>query len=102
METYDALLASITERLLLSAFGEQDAARDAARASNRSQYLAAASRDLSLSLDENATRETVRRLTLPRPGVWCIVDVLESNGAIHRLSVQCPPARHDLATLHGR
>ena len=51
-----------------------------------------------MSLDENATRDTVRRLTLPRPGTWCIVDVVESNGAIHRLAVVHPdPTKQALA-----
>ena len=91
---------AVAEQLLLGALREQDAAGDAAQASERSQYLATASRDLSLSLDEPATRDTVRRLSLPRPGTWCIVDVIESNGAIHRLSVVHPdPAKQPLADL---
>jgi signal transduction histidine kinase len=88
----------VTERLLLGALREQDAAREAEASSDRAHYLAKASRDLSLSLDESATRDTVRRLALPRPGTWCIVDVVESNGAIHRLSVVHPdPAKRELA-----
>ena len=91
---------AIAEQLLLGALREQDAAGDAADANARSQYLATASRDLSLSLDEPATRDTVRRLSLPRPGTWCIVDVIESNGAVHRLSVVHPdPAKQSLAHL---
>ena len=89
---------AIAERLLLGALREQDVARDALEASARAQYLARTSRDLAMSLDENATRDTIRRLTLPRPGTWCIVDVLESNGAIHRLAVVHPdPSKQDLA-----
>jgi signal transduction histidine kinase len=91
---------AVAEQLLLGALREQDAAEDAAQASERAEYLASASRDLSLSLDEPATRDTVRRLGLPRPGTWCIVDVIESNGAIHRLSVIHPdPAKQPLAHL---
>src|SRR5688500_5202608 len=91
---------AVAEQLLLGALREQDAAGDAAHASERSQFLATASRDLSLSLDEAATRDTVRHLALPRPGTWCIVDVIESNGAIHRLSVIHPdPAKQPLAHL---
>jgi len=90
----------IAQRLLLGALREQDIARDAERASDRAQYLAKASRDLSLSLDESATRDAVRRLALPRPGTWCIVDVVESNGAIHRLAVVHPdPAKQKLARM---
>ncbi len=51
-----------------------------------------------MSLDEDVTRDTIRRLALPRGGTWCIVDVLESNGAVHRLPVAHPdPAKHALA-----
>jgi signal transduction histidine kinase len=91
---------AVAERLLLGALREQDAAGDAARASERSQYVANTSRELSLSLDEPATRDTVRHVSLPRPGTWCMVDVIESNGAIHRLSVVHPdPAKQALARL---
>ena len=88
----------IAERLLLGALREQDVARDAVDANARAQYLVKASRDLSMSLDESATRDTVRRLSLPRPGTWCIVDVVESNGGIHRLAVVHPdPTKQALA-----
>src|SRR5687768_5068612 len=70
---------AVAERLLLSALREQDAAHESARANTQAQYLAKVSRDLSMSLDEPTTRDTVRMLTLPRPGTWCIVDVIESN-----------------------
>ena len=91
---------AVAEQLLLGALREQDAAGDATHASERSRFLATASLDLSLSLDELATRDTVRRLSLPRPGTWCMVDVIESNGAIHRLSVIHPdPAKQPLAHL---
>ena len=90
----------VAERLLLGALREQDIARDAVAVIDRAQYLAAASHDLSMSLDENATRNTVRRLALPRRGTWCIVDVCESNGAIHRLAVVHPdPHKQALAHL---
>src|SRR5947207_4773822 len=89
---------AIAERLLLGALRDQDIASDAVSASGRANHLAKASRDLSMSLDENATRDTVRRLTLPRPGTWFIVDVVESNGAIHRLAVVHPdPTKQALA-----
>ncbi|MEP6495329.1 MAG: HAMP domain-containing sensor histidine kinase [bacterium] len=89
---------AIAERLLLGALREQDAARSAVDATERAQYLARASHDLSMSLDEHATRDTVRRLALPRLGTWCIVDVIESNGAVHRLAVVHPdPAKQVLA-----
>lgn len=89
---------TIAERLLLAALREQDATREAVAASDRARFLSRASRDLAVSLDQDATREIVRRRTLPRDGVWCIVDVIESNGAMHRLAVVHPdPAKEELA-----
>jgi signal transduction histidine kinase len=98
IENAKARQRDIAERLLLGALREQDVSRDAVEAGNRARFLAKASRDLSMSLDEATTRDTVRRLTLPRPGTWCIVDVVESNGAIHRLAVEHPdPEKRALA-----
>lgn len=89
---------AVAERLLLGALREQDLARKAEDVSGRAQFLAKTSRDLAMSLDESATRDTVRRLALPREGSWCIVDVIESNGAIHRLAVVHPdPDKQELA-----
>ena len=98
IEQAKARQRAIAERLLLGALREQDMARDAASAGARARFLAKTSRELSMSLDEAATRETVRRLTLPRPGTWCIVDVVDSNGAVYRLAVEHPdPSKHALA-----
>ena len=89
---------AIAQELLLGALRARDAADNAVHASERARFLAGASRDLSLSLDEESTRDTLRHLTLPRPGTWCIVDVIESNGAMHRLAVIHPdPAKQELA-----
>lgn len=88
----------VAERLMLSALREQDAARNAVQASHRTAFLAAASHELSMSLDQDATREVVQRRALPREGTWCIVDIIESNGAMHRLAVVHPnPAKQALA-----
>ena len=98
IESAKARQRDIAQRLLLSALRDQDAATDAVNAGDRARFLAKASRDLSMSLDETTTRETVRRLTLPRPGTWCIVDVIESNGGICRLAVEHPdPSKRALA-----
>jgi signal transduction histidine kinase len=89
---------AIAEQLLMGALREQDVARDAVTTSDRARHLSDASRDLAMSLDESATRDVVRRITLPRAGTWCIVDVIESNGAIHRLAVVHPnPEKEALA-----
>ena len=89
---------TITERLLLGALHDQDVARDAEGVSRRAVHLSDFSHKLSLSLDEGETRDTIRHLTLPRPGTWCIVDVVESNGVVHRLPPIHPdPAKQALA-----
>jgi signal transduction histidine kinase len=89
---------TIAERLLLAALREQDATREAIAATDRANFLSRVSHDLAMSIDQDATREIVRRRTLPRDGVWCIVDVIESNGAMHRLAVVHPdPAKQELA-----
>ena len=86
------LQSEITSRLLIGALNEQDAALAAEAAAARAQFLSRVSRDLALSLDENATRETIRKLTLPRRGCWSIVDLVEGDGSIHRLPVAHPDA----------
>jgi signal transduction histidine kinase len=88
----------VAEKLLLAAMREQDLGAALSERNARATHLAKTSRDLALSLDESATRDTIRKLTLPRPGTWCIVDVVESNGGIHRLAVAHPdPAKEALA-----
>jgi len=89
---------AIAERLLLAALREQDNAREAVEAGRRATLLASASRELALSLDQDATRDIVTRRSLTRAGTWCIVDVIESNGSHHRLAVVHPdPAKQALA-----
>src|SRR5580765_4148731 len=57
---------AITERLLLAALNELDASTEAATASRRANFLAAASRELAMSLDDGGALEAIRRRTLPR------------------------------------
>jgi signal transduction histidine kinase len=98
LENAKAEQRALAESLLLGALREQDVARNAVRASDRASYLARVSRELGNSLDDDATRETVRRMTLPRPGTWSIVDVVESDGGICRLPVSHPdPVKQALA-----
>ena len=92
IESEKADQRALAGRLVLGALREQDAARSATRATDRAKYLARVSRDLALSLDDTATCDMVRQVTLPRPGTWSIVDVVESNGTIRRLPVSHPDA----------
>jgi signal transduction histidine kinase len=89
---------AITERLLLSALEAHDVSAAARIASERAAFLASASRDLAMSLDGAGTREAIRRRTLMREGSWCIVDIVESDGTVHRLSVAHPdPSQQKMA-----
>jgi len=89
---------AITERLLLAALHARDATSDALTASRRATFLASASRELAMSLDDADTREAIRRRTLLRDGSWCIVDIIELDGSVNRLAVTHPdPARQGLA-----
>jgi signal transduction histidine kinase len=81
---------AVTERLLLAALREHDRTTRALEASGRAAFLASVSRDLAASLDQGATREAVQRRTLLRDGSWCIVDVVELDGTIRRLTVVHP------------
>jgi signal transduction histidine kinase len=82
---------AIVERLLLAALHEQDLAKVAAlEAGGRARFLAAASRDLAQSLEESATQDAVARRTLPRGDSWCIVDIVDLDGAARRLTVAHP------------
>jgi signal transduction histidine kinase len=77
--------SALAERLLLGALREQDTARIALEDGERGRFLASVGRDLAQSLDESATQAAVARRTLPRGYSWCIVDIIELDGAVHRL-----------------
>jgi PAS domain S-box-containing protein len=75
-----------------------------AEAEARFAFLAESTRCLADSLDYETTLATVAQLALPQFGQWCIVDVVEPDGTIRRLSVIHPdPAKQRLAReLHRR
>lgn len=82
----------LTERFMLAALRARDASDEERAASRRATFLASTSRDLAMSLHDESTRERVRRRSLPREGSWCIVDVVELDGTLHRLPVAHPDA----------
>jgi signal transduction histidine kinase len=53
-------------------------------------FLAEASRLLADSLDYETTLGTVAMLALPHLGAWCIVDVVEEDGEIRRVTIAHP------------
>ena len=81
---------AITERLLLAALNARDVKNEAITVSRRATFLASASRELATSLDGTGARDAIRRRTLMREGSWCIVDIVELDGGIHRLPVAHP------------
>ena len=88
----------VAERMLLGALRERGLAEDAEDARRRAAFLAEAGRVFAESLDQTSTLAALTKLALPTLGTWCIVDVLEEGGAIHRLGIYHPdPAKQELA-----
>jgi signal transduction histidine kinase len=66
---------------------EQEARSDAEAAEKRFAFLAEASRVLAASLEYEITLESVARLVVPHLADWCIVDVLDGDSELRRLTV---------------
>lgn len=94
----------VAERLLLSAMREQDAAVAAQASWMEATFLAAEGRRLAESLDEAVTLSAMKRMSLPRLGVWCIVDTLDEDETMHRLAIVHPDPEKQaiLEGLNGR
>src|SRR5690349_19734607 len=72
-------------------------AEEAEAARRRSALLAAAAVRLGASLDRETTYASMAGLSLPRTGAWCVVDVVEADGTLHRLAIVHPdPAKEAL------
>lgn len=56
-------------------------------AEQRVAFLAEASRALSSSLEYEATLSSVSRLAVPYLADWCAVDIVQGDGAVHRVAV---------------
>jgi signal transduction histidine kinase len=99
-----ALQRDVAERMLLSALREHDIAEGAEASSRRATFLAAEGRRLAGSLDEETTLDAIANLSLPQLGAWCIVDLLDGDGAMRRLAiVHFDPTKQALAReLAGR
>jgi PAS domain S-box-containing protein len=67
---------------------EAEAAREEAeRAGGRISYLAEVSDALSASLDPNETMRALTHLLVPRLAVFCIIDVVDTDGRTYRVDV---------------
>ncbi|MGI9078071.1 MAG: ATP-binding protein [Gemmatimonadaceae bacterium] len=99
-----AMQRDVTERLLLSALRESEAADSARVSSWRDAFLAKASRELAETLDEQVMIQTLAKLALPHLGAWCIVDTIEADASVRRLAIFHPdPVKQALAReLEGR
>jgi signal transduction histidine kinase len=84
------LQRQVAEQMLMSALRERDAADSAEESSRRASYLAAEGRRLADSLDEQETLDALTRLALPRRGAWCIVDIIDGDGGMRRLTMIHP------------
>ena len=92
------LQREVAEQMLLGALREQGLAEDAEAARRRAAFLAEAGRLLAQSVDQASTLLALTKLALPRLDAWCIVDVLEEGGGIHRLAIYHPdPEKQKLA-----
>lgn len=83
-------LQLVTERVVLSALREQDAADAAEMARGRAQFLADASLRFGESLDQEITYAAIAGVALPGLDAWCIVDVVQLGGGLRRLAVVHP------------
>jgi signal transduction histidine kinase len=97
-ESVFQLQRQVAEQMLLGALRERGIAEDAEAARRRAAFLAEAGRLLAESADQASTFAALARLALPTLGAWCIMDVLDAKGAIHRLGVYHPdPEKQKLA-----
>ncbi len=88
----------ITERVLLGALREQDAADAAESRRSDAQFLADAGMELGASLEKEMTYRAIANLVFPRADAWCLVDVVEADGGLRRVAVIHPdPLKHAAA-----
>jgi K+-sensing histidine kinase KdpD len=72
----------------------REAQRRAEAGRQRLQFLAAASQHLANSLDYDRTLAAVARLVVPRLADYCLVDIVEEDGSIRRVTAaHADPAR---------
>jgi PAS domain S-box-containing protein len=75
----------------------------AREASERLAFLAEAGAVLASSLDYATTLDNLAHLAVPRLADWCIVDVVDDDGALRRVAVaHANPGKADLADVLRR
>lgn len=93
-----------TEEPSLHQVKDQTSRVRAERAERRFAFLSEVGKLLSSSLDYSSTLTSLARLAVPELADWCIVDILEEEGSVHRSAVaHVDPAKEDLlCELLGR
>jgi signal transduction histidine kinase len=80
--------------------GRTAARREHASGLDRLAFLTDASRRLAATLDYESALTTIAGMSMPLMDAWVIVDVVDDDGSIRRLTVQHPDAsRHDAARM---
>jgi signal transduction histidine kinase len=77
-------------RQVVPAFERAQLFEAAQQSAKTQEFLSAASKDLSTSLDYEATLRRIAQLAVPTLGDWCAVDLLDDAGALNRLAVAHP------------
>ena len=85
-----AMQRDVSERILLGALREGEAAVSAETSSGRARFLAKASREFAETLDEEVTIQTLAKLALPHLGEWCMVDTIAAESFVRRLAIFHP------------
>ncbi|HLZ09224.1 MAG TPA: PAS domain S-box protein, partial [Chloroflexota bacterium] len=71
---------------------------DRRRAEETAHFLAAASVELTGSLDDNLTLQKIAQLAVPSLADWCLIDILDEGGRLRRLAaVKADPSKARLA-----
>ncbi|MEA2450218.1 MAG: hypothetical protein QOG63_2150 [Thermoleophilaceae bacterium] len=82
---------------------EREARSQAEEGATRARFLAEASVILDESLDYEATLATVSRLVVPWLADWCVVELVESDGSLRRVTVaHVDPEKVELAEEWSR
>ena len=81
---------------------ERASRASAVAAQQRSAFLAEATARLAASLDYDETLTSVAHLTVPRLADWCLVDLIEEDGSLRRVTVATDHTQANLAAALQR
>ena len=87
------LRRQLAERLLMGALREQKAGDAALASEARALFLANAGKRITESITVDVVRGAISELRLPGTADWCIVDIIDGEGAMRRLAIAHPDTR---------